>query len=112
MEDAFKLYEKNLNNKLKEIVYTAFISGRKHSWYSVYYEEIDRKVSVEQQEAVLCSYFVDLEKVLIEQHRKCSGMLSRKEKYLVQSILYSGFKTAVFADDELSDFFVARFGVH
>ena len=50
--------------------------------------------------------------MLTEQDRKCSGMLSRKEKYLVQGILYSGFKTAVFADDELSDFFVAQFGVH
>ena len=54
LEHAFNLSERILNNKLREIVYTGSMPGRRNSWCSVYYEKIDRKVSVERQEAVLC----------------------------------------------------------
>lgn len=36
----------------------------------------------------------------------------RVPKYLVQGILYSGFKTTVSDDGEESDFFFAQFGFH
>ena len=54
LEHAFNFYERALNDMLREIVYTGSMPGRRNSWCSVYYEKIDRKVSVERQEAVSC----------------------------------------------------------
>ena len=59
--------------------------------------------------------YVDLEKVVDKVPQKVAWYTFRKRsvtEYLVQNMLYSGFKTAVSVDSKLSDFFFAQARVH
>ena len=59
--------------------------------------------------------YVDLEKVVDKVPQKVAWYAFRKRgvtEYLVQNMLYSGFKTAVSVNSKLSDFFFAQVKVH
>ena len=120
MEHAFKLYEKILDGRLREVVdidkmQYGFMPGRGTVDAVFVLRRLTEKFRAKNKK--LFFVFVDLEKAFNQVSREVIRFALRRNgvpEYLVNRVmsLYEGCKTAVLVDGELSSSFSVKVGVH
>ena len=120
LEHAFKLYEKILDGRLREVVdidkmQYGFMPGRGTVNAVFVLRRLTEKFRAKNKK--LFSVFVDLEKAFDRVLREVIRFALRRKgvpEYLVNGVmsLYEGCKTAVLVDGELSSSFSVKVGVH
>ena len=120
LEHAFKLYEKILDRRLREVVdidkmQYGFMPGRGTVDAVFVLRRLTQKFTAKNRK--LLFVFVDLEKAFDRVPREVIRFALRRKgvpEYLVNGVmsLYEGCKTAVLVDGELSSSFSVKVGVH